>query len=146
VTDQNVGPRVSGGRRDASLLDSFDAFVFDLDGTVYLGDVLLPGARPVIDALRDRGKVVRFITNNPTKDPFEYANKLTRLGIPTSADHVVNTVSTMARWLHEYHPDAVVFPNSEPPLVRWLQRLGIPISEKSSDIDKVEGGFDDGVQ
>jgi ribonucleotide monophosphatase NagD (HAD superfamily) len=61
----------------------YDAYLFDQDGTIYLGDDLLPGAKRLVEELRARGKVVRFLSNNPTKDPEQYADKLARLGIPT---------------------------------------------------------------
>src|SRR5919109_3276047 len=77
----------------------YDAYIFDLDGTLYLGDELLPGAKRMIDELRARGKVVRFVSNNPTKDPAMYAEKLARLGLPTPVEEIVNTVVTMTRWL-----------------------------------------------
>ena len=45
----------------------YAAYLFDLDGTIYLGDQLLPGARRLIEALRERGLPVRFLSNNPTR-------------------------------------------------------------------------------
>ena len=51
------------------------AYVFDLDGTIYLGDHLLPGAARLIGELRRRGIPVRFLSNNPTKDPQQYVKK-----------------------------------------------------------------------
>ena len=75
----------------------YEAYIFDLDGTIYLGDELLPGAKRLINALRERGKAVRFVSNNPTKDPMMYAEKLARLGLPTPLGEIVNTVITMTR-------------------------------------------------
>ena len=82
------------------------AYVFDLDGTIYLGDHLLPGAARLIGELRRRGIPVRFLSNNPTKDPRQYVEKLTRLGLPTDISDIANTVVTTTRWLQEHHPDA----------------------------------------
>jgi len=56
----------------------YEGYVFDLDGTIYLGDDLLPGAKRLIEKLRELGKKVVFLSNNPTKDPQMYAEKLTR--------------------------------------------------------------------
>jgi ribonucleotide monophosphatase NagD (HAD superfamily) len=86
----------------------YAAYLFDLDGTIYLGDELLPGAGRLIGALRELGLPVRFLSNNPTSDPEQYAAKLTRLGLPTPAGEIVNTVVTMTRWLLEHAPGAVV--------------------------------------
>ena len=58
-----------------------DAYVFDMDGTIYLGDHLLPGAARMINELRRRGIPVRFLSNNPTKDPDQYVAKLEKLGV-----------------------------------------------------------------
>ena len=53
----------------------FDAYIFDMDGTIYLGDHLLPGARRLVEELRARSIPVRYLTNNPTKDPSQYADE-----------------------------------------------------------------------
>jgi HAD superfamily hydrolase (TIGR01450 family) len=129
-----------GARRAAERL--YGAYLFDLDGTVYLGDELLPGARELIEALRARGLPVRFLSNNPTKDPEQYADKLGRLGIPTPVGEIVNTVVTMTRWLLEHAPGAVVYPISEPPLARAFERAGIRMSSDPAEIDVVVASYD----
>ncbi len=120
----------------------YDAYIFDMDGTIYLGDELLPGAKRLIDELRARGKAVRFVSNNPTKDPVMYAEKLARLGLPTPVEEIVNTVITMTRWLLANHPDAVVFPISETPLIRALDAAGIRMSNNPAEIDIVIASYD----
>jgi HAD superfamily hydrolase (TIGR01450 family) len=120
----------------------YTAYAFDLDGTIYLGDQLLPGARRLVEHLRARGLAVRFLSNNPTKDPEQYAAKLERLGLPTPVDEIVNTVVTMTRWLLDNAPDAVVFPISEPPLVRALDKAGIRMSSDPAEIDIVVASYD----
>jgi HAD superfamily hydrolase (TIGR01450 family) len=122
----------------------YAAYVFDLDGTIYLGDELLPGARRLVETLRDRGVPVRFVSNNPTRDPAQYAEKLARLGLPTAVEHIVNTTVTMTRWLLDHHPGAVVFPIAEEPLLRALAGAGIRISEDAAEIDIVIASYDRG--
>jgi HAD superfamily hydrolase (TIGR01450 family) len=120
----------------------YQAYLFDLDGTIYLGDQLLPGARRLVEALRERGIPVRFLSNNPTKDPEQYADKLAALGLPTPVEEIVNTVVTMTRWLLEHAPGAVVYPIGEPPLVRALERAGIRMSSDPTEIDIVVASYD----
>src|ERR687893_52039 len=60
----------------------YEGYVFDLDGTIYFGDELLLGAKRLIPTLRELGKRVVFLSNNPTRDPQMYADKLTGLGLP----------------------------------------------------------------
>jgi HAD superfamily hydrolase (TIGR01450 family) len=120
----------------------YDAYVFDQDGTIYLGDELLPGAKRMVEALRDRDRAVRFVSNNPTKDPEMYAEKLGRLGLPTPVEEIVNTVVTMTEWLLDNAPDAVVYPIAEDPLIRSFQQAGIRMSEDPAEIDVVVASYD----
>ena len=122
----------------------YDGYVFDLDGTIYLGDELLPGAGRLVRKLRELGKRVAFLSNNPTHDPQTYAEKLTGMGLETPASDVVNTVVTMTRWLSRNHPNATVFPIAEEPLKRSLGEAGIKMSEKAEEIDIVIASYDRG--
>lgn len=120
----------------------YDAYVFDMDGTIYLGDHLLPGAKRLIEGLRALDRPVRFLSNNPTKDPQQYLEKLEKLDIPTPVEEIANTVVTTTRWLAANHPDAVVFPISEEPLKRALAAAGITMSENPEEIDIVIASYD----
>lgn len=141
----SVDGEASGGR--ASELTRtpdrlYAGYVFDLDGTIYLGSELLPGAARLVASLREMERKVVFVSNNPTRDPEEYARKLTDLGIHTPAAHVINTVVTTTNWLVENAPDAAVFPVSEEPLKRALRQCGIRISEDPAEIDIVIASYD----
>jgi len=120
----------------------YEAYFFDLDGTVYLGDELLPGADATIQALKDAGKLVRYLSNNPTRTPLQYAEKLTRLGIPTAPADVITTIQTTIWWLKTYHPAATVYPIGEPPLCDALAAAGFHISDDPSQIDVVIASYD----
>lgn len=117
-------------------------YIFDLDGTLYLGGEILPGARRLVAALRDAGRKVLFLSNNPTSRPTQYADKLTHLGIRATPDDVLNTVDTMVAWLQRHHPDATVFPVSEQPLIDALDAAGIRRSADPRQIDIVVASFD----
>jgi arabinose operon protein AraL len=139
---QRSEARSSGGPEAPDRL--YEGYVFDLDGTIYLGDELLPGAKRLILKLRELGKRVIFLSNNPTKDPRMYAQKLGKLGLKTPASEIVNTVVTMTRWLLSNHPEATVFPISEEPLKNSLSEVGIRISEDPEEIDIVIASYDRG--
>ncbi len=126
-------------RRPDRLLDGY---IFDLDGTIYLGGELLPGAKRLIDALVALDRKMLFLSNNPTSSPDAYVAKLKRLGIPATRDRVLNTVDTMTAWLLQHHPDATVFPISEQPLKDALAAAGIRMSEDSRKIDIVIASYD----
>jgi 4-nitrophenyl phosphatase len=120
----------------------YAGYVFDLDGTIYLGSDLLPGAAPLVQALRNLDRKVVFVSNNPTRDPEDYARKLFDLGLPTPPSDIINTVVTTTDWLASNAPDATVFPISEEPLKRALHRRGIRISEDPAEIDIVIASYD----
>jgi HAD superfamily hydrolase (TIGR01450 family) len=121
---------------------TYSAYLFDLDGTVYLGDELISGALETIQALREVGIPVRFLSNNATRNPVEYARKLNRLGLPTSVDEITNTVVSTTRWLRANAPDAVVFPIAEPPVIEALEEAGQPMSQDPEQIDIVLASYD----
>jgi HAD superfamily hydrolase (TIGR01450 family) len=112
-----------------NILDTYQGFVFDLDGTVYLGDYLLPGARDLISRMRDSGAPVLYLTNKPLESSSAYAEKLTRLGLPTSGDEVLSSLDAMVSYLHEAHPRATILPVSEPLLAKTLARHGFTVLE-----------------
>ena len=119
----------------------YRGFIFDLDGTVYLGERLLPGAKAAIAALRDAGRRVCFLSNKPIQSREDYAAKLTRLGVPTEVDEVINSAYVLARWLSREAPGARCFVIGEPPLVRELERAGLrPVDEPA--VDYVVVAFD----
>jgi arabinose operon protein AraL len=104
-------------------------WLFDLDGTVYLGEALLPGADETIAALRAGGRRVAFLSNKPLFTRSDYAAKLTRLGIPTTADEVVNSSIVLARHLRQLDPGAPVFVIGEPPLIGELRAHGFEVRD-----------------
>ncbi|MFT4296440.1 MAG: HAD hydrolase-like protein [Micropruina sp.] len=113
-----------------------------MDGTIYLGDQLLPGVTRLIGELRRREIPIRYLSNNPTKDPEMYARMLTRLGLPTPVEDIANTIVTTTRWLLANHPDAVLFPIAEEPLRRALTEAGFRISDDPTEIDIVIASYD----
>lgn len=119
----------------------YRGFLLDLDGTVYLGERLLPGARETIAALRAAGRRVRFLSNKPIQSRADYAAKLTRLGVPTRGDEVINSSYVLARYLAREAPGARCFVIGEPPLVEELRAAGLaPVDD--ARVDYVVVAFD----
>jgi len=115
--------------------------IFDLDGTVYLSDHLIPGARQVIEQLRGRGHRMVFVSNKPLQSRTDYAAKLTRLGVPTHPDDVINSSLVLTRYLSREMPGATVFAIGEPPLLEELAG-GFRLSEDPDEIEVVIASFD----
>jgi HAD superfamily hydrolase (TIGR01450 family) len=101
--------------------------LFDLDGTVYRGEELIPGADATIAALRAEGRRVVFLSNKPLQTRADYARKLTKLGIPTADEQVLNSSIVLARHLAERDPGAPVFVIGEPPMIAELRAHGFEV-------------------
>ena len=120
----------------------FKGFIFDLDGTVYLSDKLIPDADRVIRLLREKGRRVVFLSNKPIQTREDYASKLTRLGIPTQPEEVINSTFVMISYLKKNAPRAKLFVVGEDPFVEELKKAGFTISEEPGEIEYVVVAFD----
>ena len=117
-------------------------YLLDLDGTVYRGNHLIPGAREAITELRSRGRKVVFLSNKPLHSRRDYAEKLTGLGILTPEDEVINSSLVLARHLAYNVPGAKVFAIGEAPLLEELRKAGLEITDDPEKIEYVIAAFD----
>jgi arabinose operon protein AraL len=120
----------------------FAGYIFDLDGTVYLGDALLPHAGETLQALRTHGARTIFVSNNPTHARADYAAKLTRLGVPTSIEDVLTSSLVMVDFLQRRMPGARLFVVGEEPLCEELRRGGFELTEQPQNVEAVIASFD----
>jgi NagD protein len=120
----------------------YRGYIFDLDGTVYLGEALLPSAGETVTALRKHGSRTVFISNNPTHTPQEYAGRLTRLGLPTPVEDILNSSQVMVNFLTGCMPGARLFVVGEPPLCEDLLSAGFQLVEDPLQVDAVIASFD----
>lgn len=111
----------------------FGGYVFDLDGTLYLGDDLLPGAAETVASIRDAGARVAFLTNKPLETPAAYAAKLTDLGIPADASEVVSSTDALLRYLERHARGARILPITEALLVGMLRDQGFVTLDPATD-------------
>ncbi len=120
----------------------FKGFIFDLDGTVYKGDKLIPGAAETIRLLRKAGRKVAYLTNKPLETRGDYAAKLTRLGIPTSPEEVVTSSLAMVCYLRQAAPGGRLFVIGEAPFLAELIASGFTLTEQPEQVDYVVAAFD----
>ena len=118
-----------------TVLSQIDGYIFDLDGTVYVGDSLLPGAAAAIAELRQRGKAVLFVSNKPIEPREAYARKLTRLGIPATPDDVITSAYVLARYLAQHAPGLRYYAIGEPSFLAELAGQGLNVAGELADQD-----------
>jgi NagD protein len=120
----------------------YDGYIFDLDGTIYLGDMLLPGAAELLHTLRQEGRRITFLSNNPTKTRQQYAARLQRLGIVAEEHEIITSAAVMVEWLLAHAPGAPLFVVGEAPLIGELEAAGFRLSERPGEIAFVVASFD----
>lgn len=107
----------------------FRGVVVDLDGTVYLGGEPIPGAADAVASFRERGLDVLFVTNNPTRTPEEYVEKLGRLGIRAEREEILSAGVATAEFLADRHPEDDVFLVGSDGLRRQLLEADIHLTD-----------------
>ena len=112
-----------------------DGFVFDLDGTVYLGEHALPGAIEALLELRRKGKRVAFVSNKPLQTRNDYAAKLSGLGFPVEADDVITSGFVLGRYLASSEPQLRLYVIGEPSLQDELRGYGLTVVDEFTEQD-----------
>jgi NagD protein len=120
----------------------FQGYIFDLDGTIWLTEELVPGARETVAALRARGAQVLFLTNNSDGTRAMFARQLSALGIPTTEASIVSTSYVMARYLQAQAPGCRCYVIGADPLREELVDVGCKLRDRPGDIDFVVLGVD----
>lgn len=116
-----------------SLVD-FSAFLLDLDGVVYRGELLLPGARELVEWIDATGRKVAFVSNNSFATVDEVAAKLARLGTPHPEGRVVTAGWATIAAIVERFPGGRVYPLTGPSMVTMLREAGLrPVWTEDKD-------------
>jgi len=110
-------------------LSQVRCFLLDMDGTFYLGDRLLEGALEFIEVLKAQGKDFLFLTNNSSKHARQYAEKITRLGLPIAENKVLTSGEATARYLLTTRPGARLFVVGTPALEEEFRAHGFALDE-----------------
>ncbi len=122
------------------LLEKIRLFVLDMDGTFYLGDQILPGAADFLKAAKEMGRDVLFFTNNSSRSPKDYIQKLGRMGCPITRDKIMTSGDVTIRYLQSQYPGKKVFLLGTPSLRECFEEAKIPLTEENPDLVVV--GFD----
>ncbi len=125
-----------------ALSAGYDAVLFDLDGTVYHGSQVIPGAPEAVKAVRDHGTAVRYVTNNASKAPEDVSAHLEALGLAATPDEVHTSAQAAAVLLGErLPPGAVVLVVGTESLAAEVTSAGLrPVREAGPEVAAVVQG------
>ena len=115
-------------------------FLLDMDGTLYLGDDVFPGAVDFIHTLADTGRQYIYLTNNSSRAGTDYITRLRRLGFPCEAENVFTSGMATALYLNQHYAGKPVYLVGTQAFRRELLSYGIPLVEEGAEI--VVAGFD----
>ena len=126
----------------SSLLQQTKLFLFDMDGTLYLGDRLYSFTLELLQCLRQSGRKYLFMTNNSSKSVEDYIKKLARLGIESCREDFITSSQATAWYLKENHPGKRLYVCGTNSLKEELRREGFAIANGPEDTDVIVMGFD----
>ncbi len=121
-------------------LRSTQCFLFDLDGTIFLGRHLLPGARQLFQHLEQRAVQYMILSNNSSRTRIEYAEKLRHLGLDLPEEKFFISGEATAIYLKKLKPGARLYVVGTPALEQEFIRYGFNLTETQPDYAVL--GFD----
>lgn len=109
------------------------AFICDMDGVIYHGSRLLPGARAFIDWLRRENKAFLFLTNSSERTPRELREKLVRMGVDVGDRHFYTSALATAAFLASQKPNGSAYVIGQPGLIHALYDVGYSMNDNDPD-------------
>ena len=129
-------------------LRACELFLFDMDGTLYLGDEVYDGAIALMEDLPRLGKKYIYLTNNSSRAGTDYITRLRRLGFPCESENVFTSGMATGLYLNQNYPGASVYLAGTKAFYRELQSYGIRLVNDENGhtdcdtVDVVVQGFD----
>jgi len=117
------------------MINKYDGFIFDLDGTIYRGSHLIPDADVTINHLKELNKKLIFISNKTTGTVKDYFNFLTGKGLIISEDEIVNSTLVIKKYLNNNFYDGSFFAIGEEIFINEIEQAGLHFSSNPEDID-----------
>ncbi len=108
-------------------------FICDMDGVIYHGSVLLPGAGEFVRWLAAADKRYLFLTNSSERSPRELSARLRRMGLAVGAEHFYTSAMATAAFLASQCPGGSCYVIGEPGLMNALDQAGLSIDDVSPD-------------
>ena len=108
-------------------------YLIDMDGVIYRGNHLIPGADRFVRELLGANVPFLFLTNNSQRTRRDVATKLGRLGIPVGEEHVFTCAMATARFLAQQKPHGTAFVIGEGGLLTALHNNGYAIVDRDPD-------------
>ena len=117
-------------------------FLFDMDGTLYLGNRLFDFTEELLRSIRESGGRYMFMTNNSSKSVIDYVKKLDSLGIKAEYEDFITSSQATAYFLKKEHKDSRLYVSGTESLKKEFIKEGFTLTENAEDTDCIVLGFD----
>lgn len=118
-------------------------FLFDIDGTIAIDDILYDGTMEILEYIKRIGGKSIFITNNSTKSRADYVKKFHGMGIETEEADFITASYATCRYLKENHENDLIYVAGTSSFIRELQKEGLHVTtDGEQNVQAVLVGFD----
>jgi NagD protein len=118
---------------DLVTLRNKKAFISDMDGVIYHGSKLMPGAKEYVEWLNAENKAYLFLTNNAGRTQQQTAEKLQRLGLDVGAEHCYTSALATAEFMARQIPNGTAFVIGDDGIREALREVGYTEDDKTPD-------------
>ena len=124
------------------ILKNTKLYLFDMDGTLYLGDHLYSFTRELLETIQAKGGTYLFMTNNSSKSVADYIKKLEKLGIPANKEDFITSSQATAYYLQKHYGGKTLYVCGTNSLKQELISSGFKVSDNLDEVECIVMGFD----
>ena len=125
-----------------SKLNSMELFLFDMDGTLYLGNRLYDFTIELLNTIKEQGNRYIFVTNNSSKSVAAYVEKLAKMGISAIKEDFLTSSQATAWYLKKHHWGKKLYVCGTQSLKDELMAEGFTLTEDIDATECIVMGFD----
>ena len=124
------------------IIQNMKLYLFDMDGTLYLGSRLYDFTVELLQEIRRTGGKYLFITNNSSKSVADYVKKLAGFGIEATREDFMTSSQATAYYLHKHHEGQRLYVCGTESLIEELRGEGFTVTTNIDEVDCIVMGFD----
>ena len=123
-------------------VQKFKLYLFDMDGTLYLGDRLYDFTIELLETIKKTGGTYLFMTNNSSKSVNDYVKKLKKLGIEATRNDFMTSSQATAYYLHKHYEGKRLYVCGTASLKEELRMEGFTVTTNLDEVECIVMGFD----
>ncbi len=117
------------------MINKYDSYIFDLDGTVYRGEYIIPGAESTINSLKACGRKLIFISNKTTGTIKDYYTFLKSFGLNIEESEILNSTYVIKNYLRDNYLHSTFYAIGEDIFIKEISEAGLNYSEDPAKIE-----------